>query len=281
MAEGDVTRLLACRDLCVTWRPRSAGGAGAAENSDVVRGVALEVAPGEILGICGESGCGKSTLLRALGLLIPARTGSIEYDGQTVFDHGRRPTTVSAKVRRAMRRRLQIVFQDPISSLDPRLTVEDSIAEGPRNFAVWRSDVMRDRVVATLRSVGLPGHFVDRLPAELSGGERRRVALARAFILEPSVVLLDEPTSSLDVLARDGILNLILADRRERGTAFILVTHDMAVLRRVTDRVAVMRDGLILESGDVADLFERPVHPYTRDLLDAALARRRETPPNP
>ena len=232
-----------------------------------VQGADLRVAAGETLGVVGESGSGKSTLaLAALGLM-PHR-GHLRVAGQ--------PWSGGA-ANRALRRIVQVVFQDPFSSLSPRLTVEQIVGEGLRVHAPELDEgARRTRVLAALADVGLGevqssvSALLERYPHEFSGGQRQRIAIARALIVDPQLLVLDEPTSALDVTIQKQVLGLLQRLQRERGLAYLLITHDVEVIRAMAHRVLVMKDGAILESGDVLRVLDAPEHPYTRTLVAAA-----------
>ncbi|MER6331200.1 ABC transporter ATP-binding protein [Streptomyces sp. NPDC001034] len=228
--------------------------------NDAVHGVGFEVAPGEALGLVGESGAGKSTVARiVLGLQEP--------DAGTVRLDGRPWSPLPERARRPRRRALAAVFQDPLSSFDPRYTVQRIIAEAlPATTRAQR----RTRIGELLAEVGLDDGTLSRRPLELSGGQRQRVAIARALASAPELLVCDEPVSALDVSLQAQILDLLARIRAERGLAMLFVSHDLAVIRQVCDRVAVMKDGAVVESGRTADVFEAPAHPFTRELLTAA-----------
>jgi peptide/nickel transport system ATP-binding protein len=244
--------MIAVRDL----RVRFGHGAAAV---DAVDGVSFQVATGETFGLVGESGCGKSTILRALCGLNPDWQGAVTIGGEAM-------TPVRA---RAFFRRVQMVFQDPYGSLHPRRTVNATLAEPLIIHGIGDAD---GRIARVLLQVGLGPAFRYRYPHQLSGGQRQRLAIARALILEPQVLLLDEPTSALDVSVQAEILNL-LTDLRERlGLTCILVSHDLAVVAHMCDRLGVMNHGKLLEELSVADLEAgRTENPYTRQLLQASL----------
>jgi peptide/nickel transport system ATP-binding protein len=223
-----------------------------------VRGVSFAVAKGESFGLVGESGSGKSTVLRALAGLNRDYTGRISLDG----------AAVSPVRQKGFFRRVQMVFQDPYGSLHPRHTVDRCLSEPLAVHGIAEADARIRRVLA---DVALPEKFRFRFPHQLSGGQRQRVAIARALILEPEVLLLDEPTSALDVSVQAEILNLLADLRAARGLTFLLVTHNLAVVAHLCDRVAVMEDGAIVELVPTASFRERRVsHPRTRALLEAA-----------
>jgi len=226
----------------------------------VLPGVSLEIRPGEIVGLVGESGSGKSTLLRALLALDPVQDGEVRLAGE-VF------TPSSPRQRR---RALQLVFQDPNGSLDPRWTVERLVAE-PLHLLDDKLSATerRARVEAVLAKVGLPREAADRYPHQFSGGQRQRIAIARALVVEPDVIALDEAVSALDVTVRAEVLDLLARLSDALGVAYLFVTHDMGVVRGLTDRVLVMQKGQIVESGPTAEVFADPRHPYTAQLIAA------------
>ncbi len=229
--------------------------------ADAVRavdGVSFEVPEGGAFGLVGESGSGKSTVLRAIAGLVPAAEGTIRVAGRELGP------------RRDMDfyRTVQMVFQDPYGSLHPRHTVDRSLAEPARLHGARDTDA---RIEAVLAQVGLGHGFRFRYPHQLSGGQRQRVAIARALMLEPKVLLLDEPTSALDVSVQAEVLNLLADLREARGLTYLMVSHDLAVIAHMCERVAVMRQGRVLETLDIADLRrETPAHDYTRELLVAS-----------
>jgi oligopeptide/dipeptide ABC transporter ATP-binding protein len=225
-----------------------------------VADVSLELAPGSCLGIVGESGCGKSTLARLLLRLVPASAGTIEFRGQDI-------TSTPERTLRPIRKHLQIIHQNPSAALDPRLTVAETVAEPLRIHKAAAGQALRDRVAALLEDVGLPGDFLHRYPHELSGGQKQRVCIARALALDPDLLVLDEPTSALDVSVQAQILDFITDIRRRRNVGYLFISHNLAVVRQICERVAVMYLGRIVEEGPVASVFEQPRHPYTRALL--------------
>ncbi len=223
-----------------------------------VTDVSLAVARGEVLGLVGESGCGKSTLGRiAAGILAPSE-GAATLDGRPVFDRGRKTTT-----------RIQTVFQDPFASLDPRMRVGDAIAEGPLAHGLVAKADAPAYVADWLTRCGLDGSYADRLPHQFSGGQRQRIAIARALAMKPDLLVCDEPVASLDVSIQAQILNLFLALRRELGLTMLFISHDLSVVRHVSDRIAVMYLGRIVEIGPTATVYADPAHPYTCGLMDS------------
>jgi len=238
-------------------------GSGLFRRGGVVRAVddvSFSVDKGEVLGIVGESGCGKSTTARLIIGLIEPDAGEIVFDGEAVGDD------LSV---RELRRRVQMVFQDSYASLNPRLTVEDSIAFGPRAHGV-APDEARARAHLLLRKVGLdPALFADRYPHELSGGQRQRINIARALALAPRLVILDEAVSALDKSVEAQVLNLLLDLKDELGLTYVFISHDLNVVRFISDRVIVMYLGEVVESGPVETLWADARHPYTRALLAA------------
>ncbi len=233
-----------------------------------VDGVSLTIAAGEVLGLVGESGCGKSTLARTIMQLVPTTAG-------TVILEGRNLTCGSAADLREVRRDLQMVFQDPYASLNPRITVFDTLAEPLRVHHVCPAAGIPARVAALMQRVGLAPRYLQKYPHEFSGGQRQRIAIARALALEPKIIIADEPVSALDVSIQAQILNLLASLCREMHLALVFIAHDLSVVKHISDRIAVMYLGKIVELGRAVDVIERPAHPYTRALVSAIPA------PNP
>jgi len=226
-----------------------------------VDGVSFTVQPGETLAIVGESGSGKSTVARIVLRLLDPNAGRVVLDGEDI-------TRVKGRALRRVRPRMQIVFQDPYSSLDPRMTVRATVAE-PLRVAGRRGEVGA-RVSEVLDLVGLGPELADRYPHELSGGQRQRVGIARALVLSPELLVLDEPVSALDSSVQAQILNLLVDLQRRLGLTYLFISHDLAVVRHVADRVAVMHLGRIVETAPTESLFAAPAHPYTQALLSAS-----------
>jgi len=222
-----------------------------------VDGVDLVLHRGETLGLVGESGCGKSTLSRCAAGLYPPTRGSVSYAGQPL----------KGAPSRTQRRLVQMVFQDPYSSLNPRMSVGQTLGEVLRYHHVVPRAQVPQRIGELLDLVGLPGRAVDQLPRSFSGGQRQRIGIARALALEPQVLIADEPVSALDVSVQANIINLLLDLKDTLGLAMLFVSHNMAVVRQISDRIAVMHDGVIVETGPTAEVFHHPQDPYTRLLL--------------
>ena len=225
-----------------------------------VDGVTFWVAPGETLGLMGESGCGKSSVSNAIVGLVAATRGSIVVDGTQIAG-------ADARTLRQARARMQMVFQDPVTSLNPRMTIGAAIAEPLEVRGIARGAALRERVASLLTEVGLRPEHSRRYPHQFSGGQRQRVVIARALALRPALLICDEPVSALDVSVRAQILDLLVALQRDRGMACLFVSHDLAVVRHVCDRVAVMYLGRLAELAPRDALFAAPRHPYTRALL--------------
>ena len=227
-----------------------------------VSSVSLYLDPGETLGVVGESGCGKSTTGRAILQLHKPTSGSVKFRGKEL-------TTMGREDLRAVRRDLQIVFQDPYASLNPKMPVNDIIGEAYKIHGLWGKGGM-DQVGELLRLVGLSPEHGNRYPHEFSGGQRQRIGIARALALEPDVLILDEPVSALDVSVQAGVVNLLEDLQDTLSLAYFFVAHDLSIVRHISDRIAVMYLGKIVETGSRDDVYERPTHPYTVALLSAA-----------
>jgi len=239
--------------------PIAGFGGGAVRAVD---GVDLEVRRGEALGLVGESGCGKSTLARLITALLPVTAGQIWFDGQEI-------TKLHGAALRRVRRKMQMIFQDPFASLDPRMTVGDIIQEPLDNYDVGTHRERQARVQELLRLVGLNPNFTNRYPHEFSGGQRQRIGIARALAVNPSFIVCDEAVSALDVSIAAQIINLLQDLQREFQLTYLFIAHDLAVVRHISDRIAVMYLGRVVETASRNDIYDHPQHPYTKALLSS------------
>ncbi|MEX3918054.1 ABC transporter ATP-binding protein [Paraburkholderia sp. BR10872] len=261
--------LLQAKDVIVDFATKLPGFRGWWQKGRyrAVNDANLAVRQGETLGIVGESGSGKTTLAMAMLGLQRTAGGIVEFQGRPI-------ASCTGRDRLSLRSHLQVVFQDPFSSLSPRQTIERIVGEG---LALHRPDLSieerRKRVVGVLREVGLDRTALHRYPHEFSGGQRQRIAIARTLVLEPRVIVLDEPTSALDVSIQQQVLRLLTDLQHKYNLGYVFISHDLAVIGAMAHRVVVMQDGAIVESGEVANIFDRPAHPYTRKLLKAAFDR--------
>ncbi|MCY3978022.1 MAG: ATP-binding cassette domain-containing protein [Chloroflexi bacterium] len=254
--------LLIVRDLSMTFLRRAGLFGRRTHQIRALNQVSFTIEAGETFGIVGESGCGKSTLARCLLRLLRPTGGGVRFDGVDLLALG------DEEMRR-MRQRMQIVLQNPFSSLNPRLNGFDLIAEPLRTHMELSRKEMTDRVASLLAEVGLSGEFMSRHPHQLSGGQAQRIALARALAPNPAFLILDEPTSALDVSVQAQIINLLLRLQRQRGLAYLFITHDLSVIQHISDRIAVMYLGRIVEETASEEIFADPQHPYTQALLSS------------
>jgi oligopeptide transport system ATP-binding protein len=251
----DKTPLLEVRDLEVRFKAR--GG-----EIRAVDGVSFTIGRGETLGLVGESGCGKSTTARAILRLEPVTSGRIFFEGSDI-------AALKGETLRKIYRDIQIIFQDPYASLNPRMTVGEIVAEPLRNYRLAQGDALEQRVRELFSLVGLDPRFINRYPHEFSGGQRQRIGVARALALNPRLIICDEPVSALDVSIQAQIINLLEELQEQFGFSYLFIAHDLSVVRHVSARVAVMYLGRIVDLAPERELYENPLHPYTQALLSA------------
>ncbi|MND27495.1 Glutathione import ATP-binding protein GsiA [compost metagenome] len=265
--EANAATLLETRQLRVQYPRKRPGWRGWFGHDAFVAlaGARIELRAGETIGVVGESGSGKSTLAQAILDLIPHESGQLEFSGAPVAKLDRR-------AKRALRAQLQVVFQDPFGSLSPRRNVAQIVGEGlALHFPELDDEQRRQRIAEVLGEVGLPLSALTRYPHEFSGGQRQRIAIARALVLKPRVVVLDEPTSALDVSIQNQVLELLVGLQRKHGLSYVLISHDLAVVNALAHRLYVMKDGVIVETGDTEAVIAHPRHPYTQRLVQASL----------
>jgi len=258
----DKKNIVEVDDLKVHFPIRSGIFKTVAGSVKAVDGVTFEVRRGETLGLVGESGCGKSTIGRAMIRLREPTSGHVYFDGTDLGSLG-------GEALRKLRRKMQIIFQDPYGSLDPRMTVGSIVSEPIETHNLARGQAKRDRVAELLTLVGLDPKYVQRYPHEFSGGQRQRIGVARALAVEPEFIVCDEPISALDVSIQAQVLNLLTDLRKRLGLTYLFVAHDLSVVKHISDRVAVMYLGKVVEIGPPDQLYASPGHPYTRALLSA------------
>ncbi|MCF1432940.1 dipeptide ABC transporter ATP-binding protein [Agrobacterium vitis] len=256
------TPLLSTQDLTKSFTVGKTMRPGSGKLLRAVEGISLDVYPTETLGLVGESGSGKSTLGRCLTRLYDVSGGSLTFDGQDI-------TKVDGKTLKSVRRKMQMIFQDPSASLNPRRKVRDVLSEVLKVHKIREGAAIEDRLAELMDLVGLRREYLDRYPHEFSGGQRQRIGIARALAVEPKMIVADEPVSALDVSVQAQIVNLFSDLREKLDLTYVFIAHDLAVVRQVSTRVAVMYLGSIVEIGDTDALYANPSHPYTQALLSA------------
>jgi peptide/nickel transport system ATP-binding protein/oligopeptide transport system ATP-binding protein len=259
---GKVHKLIEVRNLAKYYPVYGGVLRRVVANVKAVDGVSFTISQGETLGLVGESGCGKTTIGQTILGLLPHTSGEVRLDGIDIFK-------LRGAELKKMRRNMQIVFQDPYSSLDPRLPIGDSIAEGLAIHNIGTPQERFERVLASLKKVGLEDYHAMRYPHEFSGGQRQRIGIARALTMQPKFIVLDEPVSALDVSIQAQVLNILRDLQHEFGLTYLFVAHNLAVVEHISTRVAVMYLGKIVETAPRDDLFAKPLHPYTRALMSA------------
>lgn len=259
---SESTPIIELQDVHVTFASRT-GSLFRPNQVKAVRGVTMRVEKGQTLGIVGESGCGKSTTANVMCGLVAPTSGKVFFKGEEV-------TKRTAESRRRIGRVVSVVFQDPATALNPRMVVRDQLADPMRVHRIGTETERMKRVRELISMVGLPASALDTLPGQLSGGQRQRVAIARALAVGPDAIIADEPTSALDVSVRAQVLNLLMDLKRELDLAMVFISHDIQTVRYISDRIAVMNAGVVVEEGPAAELLANPRDPYTRTLLGAA-----------
>jgi len=257
------TNIVDMQHLSKKFKLKVAGPSGP-ENRELlaVSDVSLQISKGETLALVGESGCGKTTLGRVLALFYQPSEGTLSIDGQDI-------TGLNRKQLKPIRRQVQMIFQDPVASLNPRHTVEAILTEPMKIFSLHESRQRQEKAAELLEAVGLPAADLRKYPHEFSGGQRQRISIARALVLNPAFIVADEPVSALDVSVQSQILNLMMDLREEFQLTYLFISHDLAVVHHLADRIAVMYLGRIVEVAAKQELFENPVHPYTKALLNS------------
>ncbi|MFK7858340.1 MAG: ABC transporter ATP-binding protein [Granulosicoccus sp.] len=255
--------LLDVRNLHTHFRRQNANPFAKSQWLRAVDGISFQIAPGEVLSLVGESGCGKTTVGRTLTLLEKATSGSVTFEGKNIL-------TLSQKQFRPIRRDIQMIFQDPFASLNPRMTIEQILREPLfiHRLASRRRQAIK-AIEEMLEKVGLDSSVITRYPHEFSGGQRQRIGIARVMIVKPRLIVADEAVSALDVSIQAQVLNLLKQLQRDSGVAMLFISHDLAVVRHISDRIAVMLNGKIVETADKRTLFENPQHHYTQRLLSS------------
>jgi peptide/nickel transport system ATP-binding protein len=258
-----MTALLEVRDLVCDYTLPKQSLLSKPQNLRVLHGVSLSLKAGESLGIVGESGSGKSTLARSVMGLEKPQSGSVTINGKDIYSLGRAEL-------KAARKEFQAIFQDPYGSLDPRHSVRRILAEPVVSLeGATTAEIREERIGQVLEAVGLPASAADKYPHEFSGGQRQRIAIARALITRPKLIVADEPVSALDVSIQAQVLNLMMDLQEQFGLSYLFISHDLGVMRVITDRVAVIHLGRIVEEGPTNEVFDNPQHPYTQALVNA------------